>query len=308
MLAATILCLKPPRAVNMPPNRDITAQGFTIATHHDTYPEIETSNHQGRTVLITGASKGIGRATALAFARSGAATIIVAARSNLDGLETELCSIRNKGSSAPIVIPISLDVTSEDGVDAAVDYVKRRVSSVDILINNAGHLESSRPIGDADRNRQDWWKTWEVNVKGTYLVTQAFLPLVLNSASKIVINVASKGGLYSRPGASAYGCSKTAVIRFTEFLDAEYKAQGLLAYAIHPGSVATELALGMPQHAHSVLVDTPQLAADTMAWLSQERREWLGGRYVSSNWDMAELVSREHEIVEGDKLKVRLLI
>jgi hypothetical protein len=64
----------------------------------------------------------------------------------------------------------------------------------------------------------------------------------------------------------------------------------------------------MPDYAHAVLVDKPELAANTIAWLTQERRPWLAGRYVSVNWDMEELDSRKDEIVQGDKLKLRLVI
>lgn len=293
----------------MPPHPDVGAENFTSVTHHDTYPGISKSDHRGKTVLITGASKGVGRATTLAFARSGAANLIIAARSDLDSLEQDILSTAassGASDSLPTVIKLYLDVTSEKDVDSAAEVVKQHVSSIDILINNAGYLEDFKPV--AETNRSEWWKTWEVNVKGTYVMAHKFLPMVLQSASKTIINVSSRGALRSRFGASAYGSSKTAVLRFTEFLDLEYGNQGLLAFAIHPGSVATQLALGMPKYAHAVLVDSAELAADTMAWLTQERVEWLAGRYVSANWDMQELVSKKDEIVEGDKLKLRIVL
>ncbi|KAJ3493914.1 hypothetical protein NLG97_g4425 [Lecanicillium saksenae] len=277
-------------------------QNFTETIHHDTYPFIAEANHTGRTVFITGASKGIGRTTALAFARSGAANIILAARSSLDGVKAEIESLYGHLNPAPNVVTISLDVTSEDAVDAALEVVKKHVSSIDILINNAGCLEEFKPVKET--NRREWWQTWEVNIKGAYLVTHAFLDLVLASESKTIINISSKGGLYTRHGASAYGSSKAAIIRFSEFLDFEYRSQGLVAFALHPGSIPTELALGLPASGHAALTDTTQLAADTMAWLTQERRPWLGGRYVSSNWDMSQLLLKKEEIIASDKLKL----
>lgn len=275
-------------------------QTFTPTIHHDTYPFIANANHDGRKVFITGASRGIGRATALAFARSGASTLILAARSGLDDIKAEILSLQPTVE----VVLLSLDVTSEESVDAAVVAVSKYVSSIDILINNAGYLEEPSLVKDS--NRKEWWRTWEVNTKGTYLVAQAFMDLVLSSQSKTIVNVSSKGGLYTRRGASAYGTSKAALLRFSEFLDFEYSEQGLLVFAIHPGSVSTDLALRLPQSSHSILIDKPQLAADTLTWLTERVRSWLGGRYVSVNWDMAEFESRKDEIVQKDMLKLRL--
>ena len=92
-----------------------------------------------------------------------------------------------------------------------------------------------------------------------------------------------------RPGASGYQTSKLALLRLTEFLAAEYADQGLLAYAIHPGGVLTELGSRMPAHTHAILVDTPELAGDTLAFLATERRDWLSGRYISVNWDTRDI-------------------
>jgi hypothetical protein len=72
--------------------------------------------------------------------------------------------------------------------------------------------------------------------------------------------------------------------------------------------VKTELALGMPEYMHELLVDTPELAGDTLVWLGSERREWLGGRYVSATWDLEEVCGRKEEIVKNDLLKVRLAV
>jgi hypothetical protein len=88
----------------------------------------------------------------------------------------------------------------------------------------------------------------------------------------------------------------------------EYSDQGVVTFAIHPGGVATELALNMPEALHALLVDKPELAGDSIAWLTQDRKEWLNGRYVSVNWDLPELVSKRDEIVEGDKLKMRIVV
>ncbi|OAR01579.1 hypothetical protein LLEC1_00870 [Akanthomyces lecanii] len=291
----------------MPPYPDPAVVNFTTTIHHDTYPAISNSDLRGRTVLITGASKGIGRHAAIAMARNGASNIIIAARSNLDDVERDVLKAVPESSSDDNnvrVIQVQLDVTSAESVATAVTKVTASVSAVDVLINSAGSLEVWKPVLETDP--AEWWNTYEVNLRGTYLVCRAFLPLLLASSLKTVVNVASIGAVMVSPGASAYQSSKFVVARFTEFLSAEYSEQGLLAFSIHPGAVKTELALNMPEHMHEVLIDEPQLPADTVCWLVQERRPWLGGRYISANWDMTELLSKKDEIVKKDTLKFRL--
>jgi NAD(P)-dependent dehydrogenase (short-subunit alcohol dehydrogenase family) len=109
-------------------------------------------------------------------------------------------------------------------------------------------------------------------------------------------------------GASAYQTSKFALLRFTEFLQSDHGKEGLLAFAVHPGGVVTELALNMPKEVHAMLTDEPELAADAIVYLTQEKREWLGGRYVSCTWDMPEFLGMEKEVVEGNKLVMRMVV
>ncbi|KAG0300058.1 hypothetical protein BGZ98_009521 [Dissophora globulifera] len=249
----------------MPPHPDPTASNFTSIQHSDTYPAIAHANHQGRTVLITGASKGIGRATAISFTRAGAANIVIAARSGLDEVEKELLAAAPSPSAPPQIIKLQMDVVSEASVAQAVERVKQACGHLDILVNNAGYSESWKPVAESDP--VDWWRSWEVNLKGVYLVTRAFLPLLLQGSQKTIINVSSLGAHTIWPGASAYQTNKFALLRLTEFL-----------------------------------------AADSVAWLTQHHRLWLSGRYVSVTWDLPELMTKQDEIVEGDKLKMRIVI
>ena len=139
-------------------------------------------------------------------------------------------------------------------------------------------------------------------------MTRAFLPLMLKGGDKAIINVSSLGARSKRPGASGYQTSKMAICRFTEFLMVEYQDQGLLSFSIHPGGVRTELASALPISSHRFLVDKAELAADTMVWLTEEKRDWLAGRYVSCNWDMRELLEKKDDIVARDLLKFRMAL
>ena len=79
-------------------------------------------------------------------------------------------------------------------------------------------------------------------------------------------------------------------------------------FGIHPGGVATELAKGMPEAMHNLLIDQPELAGDSIVWLTAEAREWLAGRYISVTWDAEELLQKRDKIIKEDLLKVRLAV
>ena len=149
-----------------------------------------------------------------------------------------------------------------------------------------------------------------MNLLGPFLTTRACLPLLLATSSPRIINVASVGAHITAPGLSAYQSSKLTLVRFTDFLQAEYGAKGLTAISIHPGNIETGILAaigGIPKGFEHVIVDTVELAGDTVLYLTKEERKWLGGRYVNVTWDMPQLMEKEDEIVKGNKLKVRLV-
>ncbi|KAF2683878.1 oxidoreductase-like protein [Lentithecium fluviatile CBS 122367] len=292
---------------------------FTPTTHHTTYPTISPRTNLkfgNKNVFITGASKGIGRATAISFAKAGASCIALGARSSfeLHNVEEEVhAAAKAAGRTEPMVMSIFLDVTDRNSVEDAVRQVEYAfLGRLDILVNNAGYLAPL--VGLPESDPDEWWKEWEVNVKGTYLVTRAFWKMLMASSHKVVINLTSIAAHMLLPHATAYGSSKLALIRFTESLDHDYGPHssaadgGIVAHAVYPGSVRTELSQNMPSSLHGLLTDEPALPADTMVWLCSERRTWLSGRYVSVDWDMAELEAKREEVVKGDLLKVRMAV
>ncbi|KAI0879499.1 hypothetical protein GGS24DRAFT_437651 [Hypoxylon argillaceum] len=283
---------------------------FTTTIHTDTYPFIalDKSNLAGKSVFVAGASKGIGKESALALAQAGCSKIAIGARSDLSGLEEEIAkAAADAGKSAPQVLALKLDVTSEESVQAAADKISEAFGgALDVLVCNAGNLEQWAPV--AESNPAEWWKTYEINVKGTFLLNHSFIPLLLKSETKTSILVSSYGAIGVRHGASGYQSSKFVVCRLAEFIASEYEKQGIVCFSIHPGGVRTELALNMPEEMHAVLVDEPALPAHTIVWLSREYRPWLNGRFISVNWDMEELESKKAEIVEGNLLNFRVVV
>ncbi|CAM1504951.1 Fc.00g025420.m01.CDS01 [Cosmosporella sp. VM-42] len=281
-----------------------------VSARKDTYPFINPAKADltGKSVLITGASKGIGKATAISFATAGCSKLLLAARSDLADVETAVKDAAKKANRPqPLVHTLKVDVTSEDSVrvaaEAAADLLGGRL---DVLINNAGYLEEWKPI--AESKPSEWWRTWEVNIKGTYLAAHYFLPMLLKSQTKTIINISSGGAHVMFPGASGYQTSKFALCRLTEFMDKEYNQQGLIAISLHPGAVKTELALNMPPERLDVLTDTVELAADTLVWLSRERRDWLSGRFATVGWDMEQLEQKKEDILQRNLLKFRMVI
>ncbi|KAK5994755.1 Short chain dehydrogenase citE [Cladobotryum mycophilum] len=283
--------------------------GPFATNRNDTYPFITPTGSElaGKSVLITGASKGIGRVLAIRCAKAGASKIAISARSPLDAVVAEIKAEANKTGHSPEVIALNMDVTSNDSVREAAEEVKKAFNnSLDILVNNAGFLPKWVPMVDSDPI--EWWQGWEVNINGTYLCTRYFLPLLFNGSGRTIINMSSISAHMITYGASSYQTSKIAVCRFTEFIAREYEKQGIIAMALHPGGIKTDMAISMPEMVHSYLIDEPELAADTVIWLTRERRDWLNSRFINCPWDMEELEKRKEEIVERDLLKFRLTI
>ncbi|KZT08732.1 NAD(P)-binding protein [Laetiporus sulphureus 93-53] len=282
---------------------------FMSTVRHDTYATIDPSKADlsGRIILITGASKGIGKAAAIAFAQAGVCGLALLARSDLSDAEASCMAAQRRGTELR-VLKLTADTTKVDEIETAVQNVKRTFGRLDILINNAGAKETADLIGDSDP--QAWWKVWEVNILGTYFVSRACLPLLIESdGDKTILNIGSLAALQAGQFNSAYKASKLALSRFTEILVAEYANKGIVSYTVHPGLIPTEMTLDMPDALRKVLLcDTVELAAHSLVWLVQERREWLNGRYVSCNWDMVEMLAKRQEIIEGDKLKFRLIM
>ncbi|OQV05650.1 hypothetical protein CLAIMM_10351 [Cladophialophora immunda] len=297
-----------------PPFAPPNGANFTQTIHNDTYPFIDSrakSNHTGRAVFVSGGNRGIGKAIAISFAQAGASFIGLGCPDGFGdppvNIEIENAA-KKYGRPPPTVLLLHSDVTDDASVAAAAAKVHESSPRLDVLVNNAGFMTPALPIVEA--NNDSWWKTFEVNLRGIFLMCKYFTPLLTSTPDglKTLVNVNSVAAHNLRPEASAYGTSKFAALKFTEFLLVEQRKQGLIAFSVHPGGVMTQLAEAMPKQTHATFTDSPSLAGDTIAFLTCERREWLAGRYLSCTWDMEELLSRQKEIEEGDKLKVRLVL
>lgn len=286
-----------------------TGHGFVPTQRNDTYPFIDPlkSDYSGQNVLITGAARGLGKEMAVSYAKAGASGIAL-----LDILDAEpvlpelLAAAKSASRSEPKLIAVKVDVTSEQSVAEAVKAVSAKFDSLDFVINNAGLLTGYTALMKSEPAK--WWRDWEVNVKGPYLISRAFMPLVLKGTQKTFVVLSSVGAHFTLPGGSSYESSKLAVLKLNYYLNVEHESDGVLAYAIAPGGVATAMKSGFPAEFHDRLTDTPYMVADTLVFLTRERRDWLANRYIDSRWDMEELMAKEEEIVQRDLLKVRMAL
>jgi NAD(P)-dependent dehydrogenase (short-subunit alcohol dehydrogenase family) len=182
---------------------------------------------------VTGGGRGIGRAIACALAEGGT-TVAIAARTAAQVEETAAL-VRDRGGDP---LALTMDVSSRDSVSAAFDNLTRRVSRVDVLVNNAG-LGGGQPVQNSDEPA--WRRIIDTNVIGTYLVTRAALPLIPDRGR--IVNLSSVLGRFGVPGYTAYCTSKHAVIGFTRALALELAPRGITVNAICPGWVETDMAV-----------------------------------------------------------------
>jgi NAD(P)-dependent dehydrogenase (short-subunit alcohol dehydrogenase family) len=211
----------------------------------------------GQVVAITGASSGIGEATALACAREGAAVALAARRA--DRIEALAQRIRDEGAQA---VAIETDVAEEASAHAFVRGAAERLGGLDALVNNAGVMGeiatnvSAAPLDDAH-------KTMETNLFGAWRLAQAVLPLLRRSEHGRIVNVSSGAGQLSdmNGGSPGYRISKTALNALTRILSQEEAGSGILANSMCPGWVRTDM--GGAAAPRSV-----EEGADTAVWLA----------------------------------------
>ncbi|GAA4750008.1 SDR family oxidoreductase [Modestobacter marinus] len=188
---------------------------------------------QGRVALVTGASSGIGEATAVALAEAGAAVAIGARRK--DRLDALAAKLRDGGAR---VLQLDLDVTDEQACTAAVTRTREELGGLDVLVNNAGVMLLGTIVG---ADPEDWRRMVQTNVMGVMYMTHAAIEGMVEQGSGDVVNMSSVAGRTARKGAGVYNASKWAVNAFSESLRQEVTGRGVRISLVEPGAVATEL-------------------------------------------------------------------
>lgn len=285
---------------------------FTKKNYRDVYPALESSivgSQVGRTVIVTGASQGIGKAIALAFSKASAKNLILASRSlaKLEAAKSEISKINEKCN----ILVVSVDTTSEADVQKLERTVRDTFVHADILVNNSGQWTARGNIDELDVNV--WWSDF-VRLS-PFLTTQSFLRLLSKSSQGSIITVGSLASNLVFPGSCSYVITKLALNRFNEFIALENP--NVHAVVFHPGSVFTPLMESLEgsklfaldsRTCFSFLLERAgtnlrfliliaELAGAFAVYLTTERAKYLNGKYASVNWDIEELEARREEIV-----------
>ena len=192
----------------------------------------------GQVALVTGGSKGIGRAIALAFAENGA-DVAIAAR-GLEALEATGGELRKLGRRA---VAIQADVGSTEAVENLYEQVVAELGGIDILVNNAAAGGGGTPI--AELKEDDFQRVMAINVWGPIRLSQLCRTTMKERGGGMIINISSNEGVRASPGLGIYPPSKAALINFSQMIGKEWAKDGIRTAAIAPGLVRTELAAGL---------------------------------------------------------------
>ncbi len=192
---------------------------------------------KGKNALVTGAGKGIGKAMAIALAQEGV-NVALLSRTKED-LETVAKEIEKYNVS---VVVVTADVASMDSVNNAAKIIFKTFDSIDILINNAGIGKFANFM---DLEAEAWEEVIKINLMGTYYVTRAFLPKMIEQKAGDIINISSTAGLKGNAMTSAYSASKFAVLGLTESLMQEVRKHNIRVTALTPSTIATDMAIDL---------------------------------------------------------------
>jgi len=247
----------------------------------------------GQIALVTGGSKGLGRAFAGALAEAGSRVAVTARH---DGeLDDTIAEIEERGGRG---FAFPADVTDGEAVARLVAAVEETLGSVDLLVNNAGSFRAFGSLAEVDPG--EWWREVEVNLRGPFLCARAVLPGMIERKKGRMINIASAAGLEPIEAGSAYCVSKAALIRLSEQLALETQAHGVSVFAIHPGVLRTP----MNDYVHdSELVG--QRAPKVQAWFRQLYAEGHDTPVEKPVRLLLELASGRADALSGCYLDVR---
>ena len=227
----------------------------------------------GRTAVITGASQGIGRATAIRLSRDPSIANLVLVARNAEGLESTAAAC--VGGAAKLDL-VPYDLAELDGIPDLVAAVHGRHGSIDVLLNIAGYAEPKSLLDTTARNLVT---TFTVNVFAMLILTREVVRHMQGRPTKI-LNIASTAGITARPGWVAYASSKAAVVSLSQTLSEELAGTGVKIYTISPGRTATELRRKLAPEEDPSTIMQPDAVADVIAMLVGEGERTLDGQNI----------------------------
>ncbi|CAD6453063.1 70bb58a4-6ccd-4888-8a78-faf15ab313ed [Sclerotinia trifoliorum] len=289
-------------AQELDPDTFTSPWNITETLHRDPYWAIDPKNpanvQNGKIIIITGASSGIGAAAAKVWAEAHASGIVLAAR-GVPAMESLIRELQPLSPETKF-LAVKVDIANEDDVKNLYTAVQKEFGRhADVLMNNAGIMEIEHFIGETEPSR--WWKILDTNLKGLYQMTHHYMASqpTPKTPTGTIINVSSlTAGLTLDRGTSSYSISKLCDQRFSEFLVIEYPS--LRVFTTMPGVAATKM---VPDYLKPCALDHVDLTGMLALYLVQERADFLRGSMVSVNWDVEELEEYKKEIVEKKLLQ-----
>src|ERR671927_485608 len=230
---------------------------------------------EGKAALVTGASSGLGRATAIALARAGADVALVArSAEELDGAKEEVSKAGRRAMSLPT------DLAKEEETSATVERAIEELGRIDVPVNAAG---TDVPGTVEELDVEGWDRTLAVNLRAPFLLSKAVFPHMREAGGGIIVNISSVAGKKGWANASAYCASKFGLTGFTQALADEGKEHGIRAIVLYPGAMDTNWGAFSPEERHEGESDEapptrvlpPERVADLIAWLAASPQEFV---------------------------------
>ena len=235
---------------------------------------------QGKVALITGAARGIGRATSLRFSEEGAQVVL----SDVDeragqSAATEIQKISPSSRFAP------LDVTDRTAVESLIQRVHSDWGRIDILINNAGITADAQFL---QMTEEQWARVIDVNLKGVFNCTQAVAAIMVQQGRGKIVNAASIAGIYGNFGQTNYAATKAGVIGMTRVWARELGRKGICVNAVAPGFIDTEMTQKVPEKIRSMVMEktplgrmgSPRDVANTYLFLASAESDFVNGAVI----------------------------
>jgi NAD(P)-dependent dehydrogenase (short-subunit alcohol dehydrogenase family) len=237
-----------------------------------------TRDFSGKAVIVTGATKGIGRATALAFARASAAVLITGrTEAELDSLAAEIAQAGGRG------VALAADLALADSPGRIADEAVRAFGGIDVLFNNAAIIHDSFDLAEFDPAL--WRRVIEVNLVAPAMLIRAVLPHMIAAGGGKIVNVSSIGGTRGGAGRSAYRAAKAGLINLTESVAAEVKSHGIDVTGINPGATDTEgfrAAFDHQGRAQDASVMAPEEIAEIALFLASPAASAITGTAINA--------------------------
>jgi 3-oxoacyl-[acyl-carrier protein] reductase len=243
-----------------------------------------------KTVLITGGSRGLGRAMAVAFTQQGH-RVAVTGR-NVDALGEVLHEL-------PGGLALQADVSDSNRARSVVAEVNKDIGPIDVLINNAGTGGAAKgPQMFFDMSVEDWWRVQETNIKGPMLYSHAVLPHMLERNGGIIMNLGSYISIRPMAMSTAYAASKAALARFTDCLAADLADSDVQVFCVSPGMVITDMTKDLPfiKEIPDEDFNQPEDIAALVCELASGNYRDLSGRFIHVRDDISALLAKAERI------------